>query len=82
MHLLRRPIGVPSTAQAMVFSAAALLSYVSTFTILRPADIILTGTPGGAGMSMDPALYLTDGDTATMSAPGWGELTNVVRFSK
>lgn len=66
----------------LVFSAAALLSYISTFTILRPGDIILTGTPGGVGMGMDPALYLTDGDTATVSAPGLGKLTNVVRFSK
>lgn len=66
----------------LVFSAAALVSYVSTFTSLRPGDIILTGTPGGVGMGMNPALYLTDGDTATVSAPGLGKLTNTIRFSK
>lgn len=76
---VRRQCG---STKNLVFSAAALLSYVSTFTILRPGDIILTGTPGGVGMGMDPALYLTDGDIATVSAPGLGELTNVVRFSK
>jgi acylpyruvate hydrolase len=65
----------------LVFSAAALVSYISTFTVLRPGDIILTGTPGGVGMGMRPALYLTDGDTVTVSAPGLGTLTNSIRFN-
>lgn len=66
----------------LVFSAAALVSYVSTFTVLRPGDIILTGTPGGVGMGMSPALYLADGDTVTVSAPEIGNLTNIIRFNR
>ncbi len=38
----------------LVFDAADLLAYVSTFTVLRPGDLVLTGTPGGVGVARDP----------------------------
>lgn len=65
----------------LVFDSAALLSYVSTFTTLRPGDVVLTGTPGGVGMGMDPPTYLADGDLVETEIPGIGTLTNTVRFA-
>lgn len=38
-----------STAD-LVFSPAALVSYLSTFTELRPGDVIMTGTPAGVAL--------------------------------
>ena len=63
----------------LVFSAAALLSYISTFTVLRPGDIVLTGTPGGVGMGMKPPRYLSDGDVLTTEVGGIGRLENRIR---
>jgi 2-keto-4-pentenoate hydratase/2-oxohepta-3-ene-1,7-dioic acid hydratase in catechol pathway len=40
-----------STA-TMVFGVPFLVSYVSQFMILRPGDVITTGTPPGVGMGM------------------------------
>ena len=64
----------------LVFSAARLLSYISTFTTLRPGDIVLTGTPGGVGMGMQPPRFLVDGDQLQTEIPGIGTLTNRFRL--
>jgi acylpyruvate hydrolase len=66
--------------KTLVFDCAALLSYISTFTVLRPGDVVLTGTPGGVGMGMDPPTYLADGDVVETEIPGIGTLTNTLRF--
>lgn len=62
----------------LVFSAANLLAYISGFTTLRPGDIVLTGTPGGVGMGMEPPRFLRDGDQVQTEIPGIGTLTNRV----
>lgn len=66
--------------KTLVFTAAALLSYISTFTQLRPGDVVLTGTPGGVGMGATPPRYLREGDVVTTEVEGIGTLTNTVRL--
>ena len=46
----------------MIFSAAALISYISQFMTLMPGDIISTGTPAGVGLGLKPPQYLQRGD--------------------
>jgi acylpyruvate hydrolase len=67
--------------RTLVFSSAALLAYVSTFTVLRPGDVVLSGAPGGVGMGMKPPQYLADGDVIETHIAGIGTLTNTVRLS-
>lgn len=62
--------------RTLVFSAAALLSYISGFTTLRAGDVVLTGTPGGVGMGMTPPRFLQSGDVLSTEVPGIGELSN------
>ena len=62
--------------KTLVFSSAKLLSYISTFTVLRPGDLVLTGTPGGVGMGMNPPRFLSDGDHLETTIPGIGTLAN------
>lgn len=64
--------------KTLVFDAADLVAYVSTFTLLRPGDLILTGTPGGVGMAMRPPVFLSDGDLVETEIPGIGSLRNRV----
>ncbi|SDK35948.1 acylpyruvate hydrolase [Cryobacterium psychrotolerans] len=64
----------------LVFDAAALISYISTFTVLRPGDVVLTGTPGGVGMARKPPRFLADGDVLVTAIEGIGELRNRVRM--
>ncbi|MEU6199961.1 fumarylacetoacetate hydrolase family protein [Streptomyces sp. NPDC047061] len=67
--------------RTLVFDAAALLAYVSAFTVLRPGDIVLTGTPGGVGMGMTPPVFLADGDLLETEIPGIGTLRNRFRLT-
>ena len=62
----------------LIFGIRYLLSYISTFTTLMPGDIIVTGTPTGAGARFDPPRYLKPGDVVEIEADGIGVLRNGV----
>ncbi|MFE0463154.1 fumarylacetoacetate hydrolase family protein [Kitasatospora sp. NPDC058965] len=67
--------------RTLVFDPADLLAYISTFTVLRPGDLVLTGTPGGVGVAREPQRFLADGDVVETEIPGIGGLRNTVRFT-
>jgi 2-keto-4-pentenoate hydratase/2-oxohepta-3-ene-1,7-dioic acid hydratase in catechol pathway len=62
----------------MIFSFRKIINYVSTFTTLVPGDIIVTGTPTGAGARFDPPIWLKPGDVIEVEADGIGVLRNGV----
>ncbi|WGV17293.1 fumarylacetoacetate hydrolase family protein [Fuscovulum ytuae] len=62
----------------MLFPVARQIAYVSTFTTLVPGDIIVTGTPTGAGARFDPPIWLRPGDVVEVEAEGIGLLRNGV----
>ena len=62
----------------LIFKIPYLLSYISTFTTLVPGDVIVTGTPTGAGARFDPPRYLKPGDVVEIEADGIGVLRNPV----
>jgi 2-keto-4-pentenoate hydratase/2-oxohepta-3-ene-1,7-dioic acid hydratase in catechol pathway len=66
-----------STAN-MIFGFARLIEYISSFTTLKPGDLISTGTPTGAGARFDPPRYLKPGDVVEISSPRIGTLRNGV----
>jgi 2-keto-4-pentenoate hydratase/2-oxohepta-3-ene-1,7-dioic acid hydratase in catechol pathway len=43
-----------------------------------PGDVIVTGTPTGAGARFDPPVWLQPGDVVEVSAEGIGTLVNGV----
>ncbi len=62
----------------LIFGIPYLLNYISTFTTLVPGDVIVTGTPTGAGARFDPPRYLKPGDVIEVEADGIGVLRNTV----
>ena len=62
----------------MLFPIKRQIEYISTFTTLMPGDIIISGTPTGAGARLDPPQYLKPGDVVTVTAEGIGSLTNTI----
>ena len=62
----------------LIFGFRYLLHYISTFATLVPGDIIVTGTPTGAGARFDPPRYLKLGDVVEVEADGIGTLRNGV----
>lgn len=62
----------------MLFSFRRIVEYVSTFTTLVPGDVILCGTPTGAGARFDPPIWLKPGDVVEITADGIGTLRNTI----
>ena len=62
----------------MMFPIRREIEYISTFMTLLPGDIIITGTPTGAGARFDPPRYLVPGDVVEIEAEGIGILRNGV----
>jgi len=62
----------------LIFSIPELVSYCSTFTELRPGDVIVTGTPGGVGSARTPPVWLKEGDVVEVEVSGVGLLSNAV----
>jgi 2-keto-4-pentenoate hydratase/2-oxohepta-3-ene-1,7-dioic acid hydratase in catechol pathway len=67
--LLNGKVTQDAHTSRMVFSCAAIVSFVSQVMTLLPGDIIATGTPGGGGT-------LHAGDTIEIDIEGIGRLTN------
>jgi len=63
---------------SMIFSFADLISYVTTFMTIKPADIIVAGTPIKLGSRSDPPRWLKAGDIVEISSPELGTLRNPV----
>lgn len=66
------------TTDRMIFPFGRIVEYVSSFCTLEPGDIILTGTPIGAGARFDPPRFLAPGDVVEVEVPGLGLLRNTV----
>jgi 5-carboxymethyl-2-hydroxymuconate isomerase len=66
------------TTASLLFPFAYLISYVSTYTALKPGDVISTGTPTGAGARFDPPIWLKPGDVVEVEGQGIGLLSNQV----
>ncbi len=61
-----------SNTSDMIFSVRQIVSYMSQFMILRPGDIIATGTPSGVGLGMKPQRFLKPGDVMEVEVQGLG----------
>ena len=66
------------TSDRMLFPIPYLIHYLSTFCSLEPGDVILTGTPSGAGARLDPPRYLRSGDVVEVEVARVGLLRNRV----
>lgn len=64
------------TTANMMFPFAYIIHYLSTFYLLKPGDIIATGTPNGAGARFNPPRYLVPGDIVEVEVAGVGILRN------
>ena len=67
-----------STAD-MVRSVAEIIEFLSRSATIQPGTLISTGSPGGAGYSRTPPVFLRDRSTVTVSIGGIGSLTTYCR---
>ncbi|MDF2491612.1 MAG: 2-hydroxyhepta-2,4-diene,7-dioate isomerase [Microbacterium sp.] len=74
-----RTVQDASTGQ-MIRGVATLVSHLSQSVTLLPGTLISTGSPGGAGYSRDPQIFLRDRSTVTVGVDGIGQLTTHCRI--
>jgi 2-keto-4-pentenoate hydratase/2-oxohepta-3-ene-1,7-dioic acid hydratase in catechol pathway len=68
-----------ASTNEMVRSVAEIISYLSKTATLPAGTLISTGSPGGAGYSRNPQVFLRDGSTVTVTIEGIGSLTTHCR---
>lgn len=66
------------TLSRMMHPIRRQIEYISTFMALQPGDVIVTGTPTGAGARFDPPRYLVPGDLVEVDVNTIGKLRNGV----
>ncbi|CAG8998623.1 MAG: hypothetical protein CENE_00578 [Candidatus Celerinatantimonas neptuna] len=62
----------------MIHRIPELIRYISTFSELKPGDVIITGSPGGVGKKRNPPLFLQPGDEIEVAISQIGCLSNQV----
>lgn len=67
-----------SNTANLVFTVPRLVEFLSGLMTLEPGDIILTGTPGGVGVALEPQVFLKDGDVVRIEIDQVGALENKV----
>jgi 2-keto-4-pentenoate hydratase/2-oxohepta-3-ene-1,7-dioic acid hydratase in catechol pathway len=67
-----------ATIDDLVFDVPKLVAYCSTFTVLEPGDVVITGTTGGVGAYHKPPLWMKPGDTVEVEITGVGTLINPI----
>ncbi|MFV0435267.1 MAG: fumarylacetoacetate hydrolase family protein [Leucobacter sp.] len=65
-----------STTGYMIRTVEQLIASISQSLTLLPGTVISTGSPGGAGRSRKPPLYLFPGTEVTVTIEGIGALTS------
>jgi 2-keto-4-pentenoate hydratase/2-oxohepta-3-ene-1,7-dioic acid hydratase in catechol pathway len=64
-----------ATTADLIFGIDELVAFLSETHTLSPGDLILTGTPAGVGVAMDPPQFLQAGDVVRIEVEslGWIE---------
>ena len=67
-----------SNTSDLIFGCREVVEFISETCTLKPGDLILTGTPSGVGMGMDPPQFLNSGDVVRIEIEGLGSIEHAV----
>jgi acylpyruvate hydrolase len=62
----------------MLVDVPSTVEFFSSFTTLRPGEVIATGTPGGVGFARNPPVWLQPDDVIQITIEGIGTIRNRV----
>jgi 2-keto-4-pentenoate hydratase/2-oxohepta-3-ene-1,7-dioic acid hydratase in catechol pathway len=63
-----------SSTADLLFGCQSLVDFIGQTCALRPGDLILTGTPSGVGMGLDPPQFLAPGDVVRIEIEQLGAI--------
>jgi acylpyruvate hydrolase len=67
-----------SSTSNLIFKIPELVEFISETCTLEPGDLILTGTPSGVGMGLDPPQFLASGDTVRIEIERLGAIEHQI----
>lgn len=67
-----------SNTADLIFGCQELVEFIGQTCTLQPGDLILTGTPSGVGMGLDPPRFLAPGDVVRIEIEGLGAIEHSV----
>jgi 2-keto-4-pentenoate hydratase/2-oxohepta-3-ene-1,7-dioic acid hydratase in catechol pathway len=67
-----------SSTSDLIFKVPQLVEFLGEAITLEPGDLILTGTPSGVGMALDPPQFLTSGDVVKIEIERLGSIEHSV----
>jgi 2-keto-4-pentenoate hydratase/2-oxohepta-3-ene-1,7-dioic acid hydratase in catechol pathway len=67
-----------SSTSELIFGVPELVEFIAQTCTLEPGDLILTGTPGGVGMGMDPPRFLEGGDVVRIEIEQLGAIEHPI----
>ena len=67
-----------SSTSNLIFKISELVGFISETCTLSPGDLILTGTPGGVGIGLDPPRFLTAGDIVRIEIERLGAIEHSI----
>jgi 2-keto-4-pentenoate hydratase/2-oxohepta-3-ene-1,7-dioic acid hydratase in catechol pathway len=62
----------------LIFGCQQLVDFIAQTCTLQPGDLILTGTPSGVGMGLDPPQFLKSGDVVRIEIERLGAIEHAV----
>jgi 2-keto-4-pentenoate hydratase/2-oxohepta-3-ene-1,7-dioic acid hydratase in catechol pathway len=62
----------------LIFGIDELVAFLRETCTLEPGDLILTGTPSGVGLFMDPRVFLASGDVVRIEIEGLGTIEHPI----
>jgi acylpyruvate hydrolase len=62
----------------LIFGIDELVAFIGETCTLEPGDLILTGTPSGVGMAMDPKRFLAAGDVVRIEIERLGAIEHAI----
>jgi acylpyruvate hydrolase len=62
----------------LIFGVEELVRFIGETCTLEPGDLILTGTPSGVGMALDPPSFLASGDVVRIEIERLGAIEHAV----
>jgi len=67
-----------SSTSDLIFGCHELVQFIAQTCTLSPGDLILTGTPSGVGMALDPPQFLKSGDAVRIEIERLGAIEHAV----
>jgi acylpyruvate hydrolase len=67
-----------SRTSDLIFDVPQIVAFLRETITLEPGDLILTGTPSGVGMAMDPPQFLQPGDVVRIEIERLGSIEHSV----